>query len=166
MCRWCCFQISLPQIQRSVIPFVFRTISLTSAPSGLLPSMPEFRYHSLTPIFPGSALHGVVAPPLLWLLLTPHDKLYSTLQTHLHVSVRSPRVRGHSSILISAPFTIHGSVQLSGFNLICNLTPMHCLMWFLFVRAGLCLRLPSDSTSRWTPLALANTCRCRLCSGL
>ena len=29
-------------------------------------------------------------------------------------------------------------------------------MQFLFVRPGLCLRLPSDSTSRWTPLPLAN----------
>ena len=25
-------------------------------------------------------------------------------------------------------------------------------MWFLFVEPGFCLRLPSDSTSRWTPL--------------
>lgn len=27
---------------------------------------------------------------------------------------------------------------------------------FLFVEPGLCLQLPSDSTSRWTPLPLAN----------
>jgi len=25
-------------------------------------------------------------------------------------------------------------------------------MWFLLVRPAFCLRLPSDSTSRWTPL--------------
>ena len=30
-----------------------------------------------------------------------------------------------------------------------------CLMWFLFVRPGVCRRLPSDSLSPWTPLPLA-----------
>ena len=30
-----------------------------------------------------------------------------------------------------------------------------CLMWFLFVRPEVCRQLPSDSTSRWTPLLLA-----------
>ncbi len=39
-------------------------------------------------------------------------------------------------------------------------------MQFLFVRTRLCLRLPSDSTSRWTPLSLANSSYCRVCSGL
>ena len=28
-------------------------------------------------------------------------------------------------------------------------------IWFLFVRPEVCLRLPSDSTSLWTPLPLA-----------
>ena len=39
-------------------------------------------------------------------------------------------------------------------------------MQFLFVRPRLCLRLPSDSTSRWTPLPLANSSYCQVCSGL
>jgi hypothetical protein len=39
-------------------------------------------------------------------------------------------------------------------------------MRFLFVSPELCLRLPSDSTSRWTPLPLANTSYCHPCSGL
>ena len=39
-------------------------------------------------------------------------------------------------------------------------------MQFLFVRPRLCLRLPSDSTSRWTPLPLANSSYCQACSGL
>ena len=34
-------------------------------------------------------------------------------------------------------------------------------MKFLFVRPGFCLRLPSDSTSRWTPLPLANASYCQ-----
>jgi hypothetical protein len=37
---------------------------------------------------------------------------------------------------------------------------------FLFVGSGLCLQLPSDSTSRWTPLPLANSSYCQACSGL
>ena len=40
------------------------------------------------------------------------------------------------------------------------------IMQFLFVRPRLCLRLPSDSTSRWTPLPLANSSYCQVCSGL
>ena len=39
-------------------------------------------------------------------------------------------------------------------------------MRFLSVRSGLCRQLPSDSTSRWTPLLLANTPRCQAYSGL
>ena len=39
-------------------------------------------------------------------------------------------------------------------------------MQFLFVRPRLCLWLPSDSTSRWTPLPLANSSYCQVCSGL
>jgi hypothetical protein len=39
-------------------------------------------------------------------------------------------------------------------------------MQFLFVGAGLCLRLPSDSTSRWTPLPLANGSYYQAHSGL
>src|SRR5690606_5518038 len=31
-----------------------------------------------------------------------------------------------------------------------------CLMRFVFLGSELCLQLPSDSTSRWTPLLLAN----------
>ena len=37
---------------------------------------------------------------------------------------------------------------------------------FLFVRPRLCRGLPSDSTSRWTPLPLANSSYCQVCSGL
>jgi hypothetical protein len=37
---------------------------------------------------------------------------------------------------------------------------------FLFVGSGFCLRLPSDPTSRWAPLPLANTSYCQVCSGL
>ena len=39
-------------------------------------------------------------------------------------------------------------------------------MQFLFVRPRLCRGLPSDSTSRQTPLSLANSSYCQVCSGL
>jgi len=39
-------------------------------------------------------------------------------------------------------------------------------MQFLFIWPELCLRLPSDSSSRRTPLPLANTSYCQVCSGL
>src|SRR5690606_34658650 len=44
--------------------------------------------------------------------------------------------------------------------------PIQPYMQFLFVGSGFCLRLPSDSTSRWTPLPLANSSYCQVCSGL
>ena len=39
-------------------------------------------------------------------------------------------------------------------------------MQFLFVGSNVCRQLPSDSTSRWTPLLLANTPYCKAYSGL
>src|SRR3954469_8230780 len=39
-------------------------------------------------------------------------------------------------------------------------------MQFLFVGSNVCRQLPSDSTSQWTPLLLANTPYCKAYSGL
>ena len=39
-------------------------------------------------------------------------------------------------------------------------------IWFLFIRPGLCLGLPSDSTSRWTPLPSASGSHYHAHSGL
>ena len=46
-----------------------------------------------------------------------------------------------------------------------SVSSMPC-MQFLFVRPRLCRGLPSDSTSRWTPLPVANSSYCQVCSGL
>ena len=54
-----------------------------------------------------------------------------------------------------------------GFCLFSNIThntPPY--MQFLFVGPNVCRQLPSDSTSRWTPLLLANTPYCKAYSGL
>ena len=56
---------------------------------------------------------------------------------------------------------------VSGFCLFSNIT--HCAppcMQFLFVGSNVCRQLPSDSTSRWTPLLLADDTYCNAHSGL
>jgi len=49
-------------------------------------------------------------------------------------------------------FTLLHSVQVLGFSDNRHLTLQQRLNRFLFVRPAFCLRLPSDFTSRWTPL--------------
>ena len=66
----------------------------------------------------------------------------SLFQMHTHIP--SPRV--------TVSFTDSDSVQLSDVGLFSILVLVACLMRFLFVSSGICLHLPSDSTSRWTPL--------------
>ena len=46
--------------------------------------------------------------------------------------------------------------RLLGFVLCCKLTPLTCLMLFVFLGAELCIRLPSDSSSPRTPLPSAS----------
>ncbi|EGQ2849507.1 hypothetical protein GCZ56_12145 [Staphylococcus pseudintermedius] len=48
-----------------------------------------------------------------------------------------------------------------------DLSILHSLsMMFLFVSASVCVRLPSDSTSQWTPLSFANSSYYQACNGL
>ena len=65
---------------------------------------------------------------------------------------RSPRVRCRTFTLMTVASTSTLSGSVSGFNASCRLTQRTRLMRFLFVGPALCLRLPSDPTSRWTPL--------------
>src|SRR5690625_1797338 len=44
--------------------------------------------------------------------------------------------------------------------------PSQPCIQFLLVSLGFCVRLPSDSISRWTPLSFANSSYCKACSGL
>mgnify|MGYP007017317689 CR=1 FL=1 len=44
--------------------------------------------------------------------------------------------------------------------------PYQPYTWFLFIRPRFCLRLPSDSTSQWTPLPLASGSHYQAHSGL
>ena len=54
--------------------------------------------------------------------------------------------------LMPVGYTSQRSVQVSGFDDICRLTPLQRLIRFLFVRPALCFRLPPDSQSPTTPL--------------
>ena len=63
------------------------------------------------------------------------SNLLSIYRHHLHCCIRS--VYGTSFCLA-------------------NLSYSFCLMMFVFLRPEICRRLLSDSTSRWTPLPLAN----------
>ena len=98
-----------------------------------------------------------------------HTSLYRLLVLIYfpNVLVRSPRVRTITFI----PYTC--CIYSKGFGqywiLLCHAsssTPHKPYIQFLFIRPELCRRLPSDSSSRRTPLPLANTSYCQVCSGL
>ena len=98
-----------------------------------------------------------------------HTSLYglSVLKYIPNLLVRSPRVRTITFI----PYTC--CIYSKGFGqyrtLFCfasSSAPHKPYMQFLFIRPGFCRRLPSDSSSRRTPLPLANTSYCQVCSGL
>ena len=63
------------------------------------------------------------------------------------------------------PVHLHPCIRaVSGFGFRCNFARTGVpTTHFLFVSPGLCLRLPSDSTSRWTPLSSANSSHCQAC---
>jgi len=65
---------------------------------------------------------------------------------------RSPRVMRSPFTLMTVASTSTLSGSVWGFNDIGRLTQRVRLIRFLFVGPALCLRLPSDSSSRWTPL--------------
>ena len=104
-----------------------------------------------TPI--DSALRQVL-PCLLWLLLTTHGKLYSVCLVG-RTSVSPPRVRTCSFPPCACCIYTSDSVSLGALSCHADLPILACLMQFLFVRPVVCLRLPSDSASRRTPLSLA-----------
>ena len=78
------------------------------------------------------------------------------------MSMRSPRVRTITFIPSICSIYLGYSGQYRTSFCCANSSRNHRpFMKFLFVRPGFCLRLPSDSTSRWTPLPLANASYCQ-----
>ena len=71
--------------------------------------------------------------------------------------VRPPQLRYKLFLSIYPPHLHHLIISVTiGLQLLLQPYPqVSPFMWFLFVGPEICLRLPSDSTSRWTPLSLA-----------
>ena len=90
------------------------------------------------------------------------------IEVHLHgVSARSPRVRTIAFIPCTRRIYCIGFVQCWTSSCVADLSALiQPHIRFLFIGSGLCLRLPSDSTSQWTPLPLANGSHCQAHSGL
>ena len=76
---------------------------------------------------------------LCWLLAI---RCYYSFLLCFHRWRDLPEYHPFLSLRIFAIFTIHSSVQLSGFSLYCDLTSVLSLIWFLFVRPEICLNLP------------------------
>ena len=96
---------------------------------------------------------------VLWLLLTSHDKSYFNRAGCKCFPLVRETSHGKTSIFHSmSPQHLHAlrPCRLLGFVLFGKLIPLTCLMMFVFLWAGLCIRLPLDSSSRWTPLPSAS----------
>ena len=84
-----------------------------------------------------------------------------------HLPVRPPRVRAITfPSCICHIYTMGFGQYWTSLCLASSSVPQLPYMWFLFVRPRVCLRLPSDSASRRTPLPSANSSYCQACSGL
>ena len=80
---------------------------------------------------------------------------------------RSPRVRAITFLPCNCHiYCMEFGQYWTSFCYASSSAPIQPYMQFLFVSSGFCLRLPSDSTSRWTPLPLANSSYYQACSGL
>ena len=101
---------------------------------------------------------------VLWLLLTSCSSL---LLRVFFSSARPPRVSvttftSYVCCIYTLKFGQYWTLFCDGNSSVSSMPYMQ----FLFVRPRLCRGLPSDSTSRWTPLPLANSSYCQVCSGL
>ena len=66
--------------------------------------------------------------------------------------MRPPRVLTRSFPLMTVPFTAGAPCSYWTLTCLAVSSALHSLMGFLFVSPVVCLQLPSDSISRWTPL--------------
>jgi len=110
---------------------------------------------------------------VLWPLLTSDSSIAHycagcRFELLLHrLTVRPPRVRTIAFISCARCIYFKGFGQY--WTLFCyanSSTPCQPNIQFLFIEPRLCLQLPSDSTSQWTPLLSANSSCCQAYSGL
>ena len=91
---------------------------------------------------------------LCWLLTVRYYCL--TVFIYFSSPVRPPQLWTYSFHLMSAWFTLDVPDNYRTSFCLANLsTSLSLNIKFLYVRPDICRRLPSDSTSRWTPLPLA-----------
>ena len=91
---------------------------------------------------------------LLWLLLTSQGSLL--LLALADSPLRPPQLWTYSFHLIPAWFTLRVPNSYGTLSCFADLSTLLSLrIKFLYVRSDVCLRLPSDSTSRWIPLLSA-----------
>jgi len=98
---------------------------------------------------------------LIWPLLTSADPSESLAESIVPLGqvCRPPRVRATASVP-HPPHLPRCRLMATGFALSRRLTPIpQPCMRFVSLGSELCRRLPSDPTSRWTPLPLASSFR-------
>ena len=99
--------------------------------------------------------------------MTSADFLQFVVTTEFYSACKTSSGKSNHLHLIYLPY-LHIEVRaVLGFVLCWKLVRFNMpYIRFLFVRPRLCLRLLSDSVSRRTPLSLANSSYCQVCSGL
>ena len=100
-----------------------------------------------------------------WLLLI-HQTITSPIVNWITLK-RPPRVSTTAFLSCNCQIYCMGFGQY--WTSLCSASssfPSQPFIWFLFVSSRVCVRLPSDSTSPWTPLSFANSSYCQACSGL
>ena len=99
--------------------------------------------------------------------MTSADFLQFVVTTEFFSACKTSSGKNNHLHLIYLPY-LHIEVRaVLGFVLCWKLVRFNMpYIRFLFVRPRLCLRLLSDSVSRRTPLSLANSSYCQVCSGL
>ena len=109
---------------------------------------------------------------LCWLLIlapciTANVCHFDTLSYRCQLNARSPGVSISAFWSCSLCIYVLVFCAVSGFCFLCNIAHTNPpLIQFLFVSSTFCRQLPSDSSSRRTPLLLANTSCCKAYSGL
>ena len=99
--------------------------------------------------------------------MTSADFLQFVVTTEFFSACKTSSGKNNHLHLIYLPY-LHIEVRaVLGFVLCWKLVRFNMpYIRFLFVRPRLCLQLLSDSVSRRTPLSLANSSYCQVCSGL
>ena len=133
----------LPSLEKFVTVLSFLTVSVST-----MTSADFLRFSHTSP-------HGLLGEFFFFFFFSPRP------------TSRSPRVSTQTFPSSIRRIYTMGFVQCWTLSCLADSSvPYMPYMRFLFVGPRVCLRLPSDSTSRWTPLPSANSSHCKACNGL